>query len=109
MNTEPTRELPTSDQGGNAPANLRNKALVETLTWSASAKPFADAAPSSSLNFPPLESTAPGQAFPGYLKPGQCVHDFELLRLLGEGSFGQVFLARQLSLDRQVALKVTSN
>jgi serine/threonine protein kinase len=35
--------------------------------------------------------------------------DFELLRVLGEGSFGKVYLARQISLDRQVALKVTGN
>jgi serine/threonine protein kinase len=50
----------------------------------------------------------PARALPG-MKPGQHVHDFELLRLLGEGSFGQVFLARQVSLNRSVALKVTAN
>src|SRR6266852_5803502 len=44
-----------------------------------------------------------------HLFPGQHLGDFELLRLLGKGSFGQVFLARQVSLDRQVALKVTAN
>jgi serine/threonine protein kinase len=33
--------------------------------------------------------------------------DFELLRPLGAGSFGQVFLARQRSLGRLVALKVS--
>jgi hypothetical protein len=35
--------------------------------------------------------------------------DFEVLRVLGEGSFGTVYLARQISLDRQVALKITAN
>jgi serine/threonine protein kinase len=40
---------------------------------------------------------------------GQVIGDFELLQVLGEGSFGKVFLARQLSLNRQVALKVTAN
>jgi serine/threonine protein kinase len=42
-------------------------------------------------------------------QPGQCLGDFELLGLLGEGSFARVFLARQLSLGRQVALKVSKS
>lgn len=29
--------------------------------------------------------------------------------MLGEGTFGKVYLARQVSLDRQIALKVTAN
>jgi serine/threonine protein kinase len=37
------------------------------------------------------------------------IGDFELLRVLGEGSFGKVYLARQVSLDRLVALKLTSD
>jgi serine/threonine protein kinase len=40
---------------------------------------------------------------------GDRFGDFELLRELGSGSFGRVFLARQVSLDRQVALKVSRN
>jgi serine/threonine protein kinase len=34
------------------------------------------------------------------------IGEFEILGKLGEGSFGQVFLARQVSLGREVALKV---
>src|SRR5205809_86131 len=34
------------------------------------------------------------------------VGEFEIVAKLGEGSFGQVFLARQASLGRNVALKV---
>jgi serine/threonine protein kinase len=45
----------------------------------------------------------------GLPRPGQHVGDFELLRVLGRGSFATVFLARQVSLDRQVALKVTAD
>jgi serine/threonine protein kinase len=37
------------------------------------------------------------------------LHDFELLSELGAGSFARVFLARQLSLGRQVALKISAN
>lgn len=38
-----------------------------------------------------------------------ALRDFHLLRLLGEGSFGQVYLARQRSLGRLVAVKVSQN
>jgi serine/threonine protein kinase len=41
--------------------------------------------------------------------PGDRIDDFELVRVLGNGSFGTVFLARQVSLGRLVALKVTSD
>jgi eukaryotic-like serine/threonine-protein kinase len=43
------------------------------------------------------------------LLPGAKVDDFEIIRLLGRGAFGNVYLARQISLDRQVALKVSAN
>src|SRR5215469_3519628 len=63
--------------------------------------------------FPPPLPTGPMQAsspppagFPG---PGHRLGDFERLAVLGTGSFARVFLARQLSLGRQVALKVSAN
>src|SRR5207237_6057942 len=40
-------------------------------------------------------------------QPGEQLGDFELVRLLGEGAFARVFLARQISLDRLVALKIS--
>jgi eukaryotic-like serine/threonine-protein kinase len=63
---------------------------------------------------PPATLAAPScrpevERAPGLPAPGERIDDFELLQVLGEGSFGRVFLARQLSLERQVALKVTSN
>lgn len=40
---------------------------------------------------------------------GQKLGDFEILSLIGTGGMGAVFLARQVSLDREVALKVISD
>ncbi len=66
-------------------------------------------------------TTAPAPPFPPPVKPGAAgspyslprvgdrVGDYEIIRLLGEGSFAQVFLARQVSLGRLVALKVSSH
>jgi len=45
----------------------------------------------------------------GLPNPGQRLDDFELLQILGEGAFGRVYLAKQISLGRQVALKVVAN
>ena len=38
-----------------------------------------------------------------------AAHGFEVVRMLGEGAFARVYLARQVSLDRLVALKVALN
>ena len=46
---------------------------------------------------------------PMAMLPGARIDDFEIIRLLGRGAFGHVYLARQISLDRQVALKVSAN
>jgi eukaryotic-like serine/threonine-protein kinase len=39
---------------------------------------------------------------------GQVVDDYELLARIGEGALGVVYLAKQISLNRHVALKVTN-
>jgi serine/threonine protein kinase len=64
---------------------------------------------------PPTERRRHGENRPARdkapmaLLPGARVDDFEVVRLLGRGAFGHVYLARQLSLDRLVALKVSAN
>jgi serine/threonine protein kinase len=40
---------------------------------------------------------------------GDCIDDFELLTQLGKGAFAQVFLARQVSMERLVALKISAH
>jgi serine/threonine protein kinase len=45
---------------------------------------------------------------PVAIEPGGRLDDFDLLALLGKGQFARVFLARQRSMQRMVALKVSS-
>ncbi len=56
--------------------------------------------------FPPASRP---NASPAALEPGARIDDFEVVKLLGRGAFGHVYLARQTSLDRLVALKVSAN
>lgn len=43
------------------------------------------------------------------LKAGDQIDDFDLLALIGEGAFAKVFLARQRSMQRLVALKISAD
>jgi serine/threonine protein kinase len=51
------------------------------------------------------ETTPPGRV----LLPGEVLGDFHIREALGSGSFATVYLAEQLSLGRQVALKVAAS
>ena len=46
---------------------------------------------------------------PVAIAPGDQIDDFDLLALLGEGQFAKVFLARQRTMQRLVALKVSAH
>ncbi|MEQ8789956.1 MAG: serine/threonine-protein kinase [Pirellulaceae bacterium] len=72
---------------------------------------FTASAPSFPRELPDTEHRSPGRhASPtalDVLPPGHVVEDFEIIALLGRGAAGAVYLARQRSLDRRVALKIT--
>ncbi len=53
------------------------------------------------------DATHSGNPLSGLPRPGEMLGDFHLLKVLGEGGFGRVYLARQVSLDRLVALKLS--
>jgi hypothetical protein len=55
-----------------------------------------------------LRAPSPTEA-PAALDTGAVIADFQVLRLLGRGAAGAVYLARQQSLERRVALKVVRN
>lgn len=55
-------------------------------------------------------STALGLAVPmDELEAGQRIDDFDLLLRVGQGAFARVFLARQCSMQRLVALKISAD
>lgn len=67
--------------------------------------PYATRMPTAS----PLAREPPDrpEADPLALSVGDRFDDFEVVSVLGRGSFGTVYLAREVSLDRRVALKVS--
>jgi serine/threonine protein kinase len=69
---------------------------------------FAPTPRMTSVGFvPSLPSDLPEKPVdPLGLSPGQTIDDFQVVAILGRGSFGVVYLAWQLSLGREIALKV---
>ncbi|MFO0792022.1 MAG: serine/threonine-protein kinase [Pirellulales bacterium] len=84
----------------------------EAPSFRAPAPPALPPAPgldARTLAHQPQNNAAARDRAPMALLPGAKVDDFEIVRLLGRGAFGHVYLARQLSLDRLVALKISAN
>ena len=61
------------------------------------------------LEAPHLSTALCAGAAPEAVEVGQTLDDFDLLALLGKGAFARVFLARQRSMGRLVALKVSAD
>lgn len=53
-----------------------------------------------------IDSEKPGQLHPSDDLTDKTIGDYHLLRRLGQGGMGQVYLAEQISLKRKVALKL---
>jgi len=98
-----TSVTPADHSGGNATTGLVGVATVVTQLGTE-----VGAVPPYRAMLPTAEVSPPDPAG-GPLRPGTIIDDFELLDVLGAGGFGQVFLARQRSLGRHVALKVTAD
>lgn len=73
---------------------------ISSCIGTESAPPYRALVPPS----PRSRSRGPDVALP----LGEVVDDFEILGLLGEGSLARVYLARQVSLGRYVALKASA-
>lgn len=84
-------QLPTTHPDGASDVQL-----AEDTVAAPSFRPPAKAAPTAVTGVTALE-------------PGEVLDDFQVVKVLGKGAFGVVYLARQVSLDRQVALKVAAN
>ncbi len=70
--------------------------------------PMAQPPISSSTDSQPQETLLQRGAFDPPFRPGTlgCLDRFEILRLLGEGGMGQVYLAREPRTETQVAVKI---
>jgi serine/threonine protein kinase len=43
------------------------------------------------------------------LQPGTRLRDYEIISLIGTGGMGEVYKAKELTLDREVAIKVLTS
>jgi serine/threonine protein kinase len=89
--TDPTANEPPQFAQTQAVTDTGEVSEVRTGVFEPS---FADISPSAPLS---------------QIEVGQRLDDFDLLIELGRGAFARVFLARQLSLQRLVAVKISEN
>jgi serine/threonine protein kinase len=78
------------------------------LSGSPTATYFADTIADGKGAAPKTPILPKGPPF-AHLQPGDTLDDFQLLSTLGSGAFARVFLARQKSMERMVALKISTH
>jgi eukaryotic-like serine/threonine-protein kinase len=114
--TKPTRDEPTKPSHPPATHHVSDVVLADDATGAAPSfpaplpPPDLPVDPEETQKLPDVQKPSPRRdRAPMAMLPGAKVDDFEVVKLLGRGAFGHVYLARQLSLDRLVALKVSAN
>jgi serine/threonine protein kinase len=100
----PVSDVKLADSASATEAKLARGATGAAPSFPAPATPPKPSGPIPVAKPPMRRNTRPAA-----LLPGQQIDDFEIIRMLGKGAFGNVYLARQISLDREVALKVSAN
>lgn len=80
--------------------------VLELLRLEPDARSFLDAAgEDGAATLPRMRAGAPSDAAEIDLRPGSRIGDFQIEQHIGAGGMGVVFQARQISLNRPVALK----
>lgn len=117
MTTENQNQIENTLAETNVPAAASDEALdatqiegatSDTPPQAASGPPDAAHTGSDDGSGPKVQAMKKPTASSGKKKKVTQVGDFKLLKKLGQGGMGTVYLARQVSLDRQVALKTLS-
>jgi eukaryotic-like serine/threonine-protein kinase len=103
-------ELTAQSRGGKAPdfesISRRHPDLVDEVRMLWATAMVAEDFASVSQALDSISRAAPVETRPPAFEPRQRVGDYEILEEIGRGGMGVVFRARQISLDRIVALKM---
>ena len=110
--TNPVRVLPMTNRSRGTAFDECGEATRRSgaLSQSVSDDELGPDAATSNINVVPVEENQLREALEALPEPGDIAFGFRLLKELGRGTFGRVFLASQTELAaRPVALKVSAN